>query len=382
LKKKITFVFGTRPEAIKMAPLINALHTESNFETFVILTGQHPEMARQVLEWFEITPDIEHQIDRSENSLNSLSSQIIEKVGIDLVLQNPAMVVVQGDTASAFAGAIAAFNLQIPVAHLEAGLRTHNIDSPFPEEAYRQMVSRIANVHFCPTQGNADNLVSEGISLRNAMVTGNTVVDAFSVIQAKISNNQITLNLPKALPKENLVLVTAHRRENLEHGMTEIAEAISTLSEIFPNLNFVVPMHPNPVVRQRLIPKLSGKVNVLLLEPLEYPEFISILSKAKFVLTDSGGVQEEAPILSVPALVLRENTERPEGLLAGSVRMVGVSREIIIETVRELMSSKSALESMSNASNPYGDGQASQRCISLLNEFFDLGDRIGEFRNV
>jgi UDP-N-acetylglucosamine 2-epimerase (non-hydrolysing) len=382
LKKKITFVFGTRPEAIKMAALINALRTESNYETFVILTGQHPEMARQVLEWFEIKPDIEHQIDRSENSLNSLSSQIIAKVGLDLVLQNPDMVVVQGDTASAFAGAIAAFNLQIPVAHLEAGLRTHNIDSPFPEEAYRQMVSRIANVHFCPTQGNADNLVSEGISLSYAMVTGNTVVDAFSVIQAKISNNQITLKLPKTLPKENLVLVTAHRRENLEHGMTEIAEAISTLSEIFPNLNFVVPMHPNPVVRKRLIPKLSGKVNVLLLEPLEYPEFISILSKAKFVLTDSGGVQEEAPILRVPALVLRENTERPEGLLTGSVRMVGVSREIIVETVRELMSSNSALESMSNASNPYGDGQASQRCISLLNEFFDLGERIAEFRHV
>lgn len=382
MKKKITFVFGTRPEAIKMAALINALRTESNYETFVILTGQHPEMARQVLEWFEIKPDIEHQIDRSENSLNSLSSQIIAKVGLDLVLQNPDMVVVQGDTASAFAGAIAAFNLQIPVAHLEAGLRTHNIDSPFPEEAYRQMVSRIANVHFCPTQGNADNLVSEGISLSYAMVTGNTVVDAFSVIQAKISNNQITLKLPKTLPKENLVLVTAHRRENLEHGMTEIAEAISTLSEIFPNLNFVVPMHPNPVVRKRLIPKLSGKVNVLLLEPLEYPEFISILSKAKFVLTDSGGVQEEAPILRVPALVLRENTERPEGLLTGSVRMVGVSREIIVETVRELMSSNSALESMSNASNPYGDGQASQRCISLLNEFFDLGERIAEFRHV
>ncbi len=365
-----------------MAPLINRLKTNKLFECVVVLTGQHPEMARQVLEWFKIKPDLEFNIDRTDSGLNSLNSQLLAQIGGSLFDQNPDLVVVQGDTASAFSGALAAFNLQIPVAHLEAGLRTHNSNSPFPEEAYRQMISRISTLHFCPTQGNAENLMSEGLGSENIMVTGNTVVDAFSVIQRKIQENHIKLNLPKALPDSNLVLVTSHRRENLESGILEIASAISQVSETHPYLSFLIPLHPNPGIREIMVPVLSGKSNVYLLEPLGYPEFITMLSMSKFVLTDSGGVQEEAPILGVPAFVMRENTERPEGISSGAVKMIGVDRSTIVELVDDLMSDDSILASMANASNPYGDGSSSERCVSLIEEFFDLGKRTSEFQHV
>lgn len=382
MSKKIAFVFGTRPEAIKVAPLIVSIAANSDFEPIVILTGQHPTMAKEVLEWFDLEADFESQVDRSDNSLNGLTSQIVKSTSDVLTESKPDLVIVQGDTASAFAGAVASFNLQIPVAHLEAGLRTNNLGSPFPEEAYRQMVSRISVLNMCPTSSNKENLLGEGIDSKSIMITGNTVVDAFSVIQQKIEDGEIEVALPNDLPSENIVLVTTHRRENLEQGIGEIATAIAELAESYPELNFVIPMHPNPAVRAKIIPILGSKTNVYLLEPLGYPEFITVLSKSKFVLTDSGGVQEEAPILGIPVLVMRENTERPEGISAGGVRLVGANKSQIIDLVTELMSNDQTLKSMAQASNPYGDGKASDRCISMISEYFGYGVRDSEFISV
>ena len=379
MKKKIAFVFGTRPEAIKMAPLVRAVQANEKFQPIVLLTGQHPTMAKQVMQWFDIEPDFEGSVNRSDNSLNELTAQLVANVGVCLTDQKPDLVIVQGDTASAFAGAIAAFNSGIPVAHLEAGLRTHDINSPFPEEAFRQMISRIARLHMCPTWENKKNLLAEGIPESQIMVTGNTVVDAFSVILDSLHLGKIQLDMPDALPQERIVLVTTHRRENLDTGMSEIAQAIAELSVRYPEVNFVIPMHPNPAVRERITPVLHSKSNVFLLEPLGYPEFITILAKAVLVLTDSGGVQEEAPILGIPALVLRENTERPEGVVAGGVKLIGASRVRIIETVDELFSDSAVLNSMTKASNPYGDGNASKRCVSMIESFFGIGKRDAEF---
>lgn len=373
------FVFGTRPEAIKMAPLIKLVKNNEKFQSIVFLTGQHPTMAKQVLQWFDILVDTESSIERIDNSLNELTSQLISHAGKFLETQRPDLVVVQGDTASAFAGATAAFNLGIPVAHLEAGLRTHEISSPFPEEAFRQMITRITTLHMCPTPENRLNLLREGIDAEQIMVTGNTVVDAFSVILGKLDRGMVQLDLPNHLPQENIVLVTAHRRENIERGMGEIAEAIGELALRYPSVNFVMPMHPNPAVREKIKPALESKTNVYLLEPLGYPEFITILSKSVIVLTDSGGVQEEAPILGIPALVLRENTERPEGIVAGGVKLIGASKDRILQTVDSLFENHSLLTSMTAASNPYGDGKASARCLSMIENFFGVGEREEEF---
>lgn len=379
--KKIAFVFGTRPEAIKMAPLIKAIEASVNYSPIVILTGQHPTMAKTILKWFGIAPNFEFVVDRSSEGLNPLAAQLIKFVGHVIELAKPDLVVVQGDTASAFAGAIAAFNLETPVAHLEAGLRTHDVSSPFPEEAYRQMISRIAILNMCPTESNRRNLEEERVDLSKIMVTGNTVVDAFDVVKSELNANKEKLKLPINLPLTNLVLVTTHRRENLESGIVAIASAVATLAQEYPELNFVVPMHPNPAVRSKLVPLLEGSVNVLLTEPLEYPEFIWVLSNSKLVLTDSGGVQEEAPILGIPALVMRENTERPEGVLSGGVLLVGANKERIVQTVRNLMKDGSRLSSMSESTNPYGDGLASKRCLSMIDEYFRLGKRIAEFKS-
>jgi UDP-N-acetylglucosamine 2-epimerase (non-hydrolysing) len=381
MSKRIAFVFGTRPEAIKMAPLIKAVGKSQHYDTVVILTGQHPTMATQVLEWFGIEPDFIHYIDRANPTLSSMTAQILHQVNDTLLEVQPDLVVVQGDTASAFAGAIAAFNLQIPIAHLEAGLRTTDIYSPYPEEAYRQMISRISELHFCPTDLNRSNLLKEGIPISKIMITGNTVVDAFSVVTSKIDSSEIHVRLPEGIPSGDLVLVTAHRRENLGAGMSEIARSVKNLSSAFPNLTFVFPMHPNPAVRAKLIPELADICNVKLIEPLEYPEFISILAKSTLVLTDSGGVQEEAPILGIPAIVMRENTERPEGISAGGVILVGANETRITDAISKVLSDETILESMSRASNPYGDGLASSRCLSMLDEFFGFGKRSLEFEN-
>lgn len=381
MKKKIAFVFGTRPEAIKMAPFVQAVNGSVNYESSVILTGQHPTMAKQVLSWFDLEADEDLSIDRSSSSLNSLNSQIISQIGDVLSETEPDLVVVQGDTASAFAGAFAAFNLQIPVAHLEAGLRTNDIYSPYPEEAYRQMLSRIAELHMCPTKENKANLLAEGVDPKKIMVTGNTVVDAFRVVGTGNSSRATLEFLPEQIRESDLVLVTSHRRENLGDKMSEIAEAVKEIAIFYPRLQFVVPMHPNPTVRERLLPVLENLGNVFLLEPLDYPEFISVLAHSKLVLTDSGGVQEEAPILGVPALVMRENTERPEGVSAGGVVLVGADRNKIVSTMKRLLNNDVELSSMAKSTNPYGDGQAASRCLSFIDEYFVLGSRQEEFVN-
>jgi UDP-N-acetylglucosamine 2-epimerase (non-hydrolysing) len=379
-KKKIAFVFGTRPEAIKIAPFIKVVKASKNYLPFTILTGQHPTMARQFLGQFNLEPDVELFIDRVTQSLNSLNSQMIDQIGRVLVDFQPDMVIVQGDTASAFAGAVAAFNMQVPVAHLEAGLRTNNIHSPYPEEAYRQMISRLAEIHMCPTNENRKNLEREGVPAGKIMVTGNTVVDAFKVNTPNKGASDLLKFLPDSIGASDLVLVTAHRRENLGENMSEIAAAIRELALLNQNLQFVMPMHPNPSVRERLYPSLQNLPNVHLLEPLEYPDFISLLARSKLVLTDSGGVQEEAPILGIPTIVMRDNTERPEGVTEGGVVLVGARKEKIVTVVQRLLANQEDLGLMATARNPYGDGNASSRCTSLLDEHFGLGKRHKEFK--
>lgn len=380
-KKKIAFVFGTRPEAIKMAPLIKAVSANGNFLPTVILTGQHPTMAKEVLSWFGISADIETNIHRRDNSLNELLVQLIDNVSSGLAKLSPDLVIVQGDTGSALAGAVSAFHIGIPVAHLEAGLRTGDVNAPFPEEAYRQMITRIATLHMCPTRNNKENLISEGVTKASIMVTGNTVVDAFQVIRAKLSQNDLISRFSQSMPNAKVVLITAHRRENLGIGMVEISEAIRHLAEQYQDLSFVFPMHPNPSARKEITRILDSINNVSLLEPLEYPEFLELLSRSIIVLTDSGGVQEEAPILGIPTLVLRQSTERPEGVKAGGVKIVGANRVSIIRTFSEIMDDETILNSMSKAVNPYGDGRAQERCVSMIEEYFGFGTRSEEFES-
>lgn len=379
-KKKIAFVFGTRPEAIKMAPLIKAVSANENFLSTVILTGQHPTMAKEVLGWFGLLTDFELTLERDNSNLNTLLAKIIQELSPKLEELNPDLVLVQGDTASAFAGATAAFNLGIKVAHLEAGLRTSDLSSPFPEEGYRQLISRLATLHLCPTKLNKANLLSEGIHEESIMITGNTVVDAFEVIRSQFSNQRnFSSEVSTLLTQYKLVLVTAHRRENIGFGMDEIAESIDVLAAEFPEVHFVIPLHPNPLVRASFTQRVSNKSNVSLLDPLDYPTFIALLEASTLVMTDSGGVQEEAPILGVPVLVMRENTERPEGVSLGGVKLVGAKKVNLVSEVRKLLSDSDARNLMASATNPYGDGFASSRVLSALLQLFELGHRESEF---
>ena len=373
--KNIAYVFGTRPEAIKMAPLISATAESSRFNAITILTGQHPTMAREVLDWFGLVPNFEQTIDRSDPSLNGLVSQLILQVGQALKDCMPDLVVVQGDTASALAGALAAFNLELPVAHVEAGLRTDDINSPYPEEAYRQMISRIAQINLCPTPWNKSNLLSEGIDESSIMITGNTVVDAFALMSGRMPHGA----RKDIAEKQKTILVTVHRRENLGGRLIEITKAIKELAIRNQDFRFVLPMHPNPKVRQILIPSLGEMKNVSLIEPLGYPDFLAELENSTFVLSDSGGVQEEAPILGVPVLVMRDNTERPEGLMTGGMKLVGANALDIVSAAEELIYSPQLRDSMATAMNPFGDGLASARTISAFLKFFGLGQRQSEY---
>lgn len=378
--KRIMLVFGTRPEAIKMAPLVKEFQKcPDNFETVVCVTGQHREMLDQVLHIFDINPDYDLNIMRQGQDLYDVTSRVL--LGMRDVLKEvkPDIVLVHGDTTTSTAAALASFYRQISVGHVEAGLRTHNIYSPWPEEMNRQLTGRIATYHFAPTPLSRQNLLNEGISNNRIFVTGNTVIDALYWVVDKIkSDKDLDAELVTALKTagydtcrgKRIVLITGHRRENFGDGFINICNAIKDLSCRYPDVDFVYPMHLNPNVRRPIHEvfgqDLSDLGNMFFIDPLEYLSFVYLMEKSSVVLTDSGGIQEEAPGLGKPVLVMRETTERPEALEAGTVKLVGTDYDRIVEEVSVLLDSSEAYERMSRAVNPYGDGKACGRIISKL----------------
>lgn len=374
-------VFGTRPEAIKMAPLVKAFEKHpQDFTTLVCVTGQHREMLDQVLHLFDIVPDYDLNIMKQGQDLYDVTARVL--VGMRDVLKQakPDVVLVHGDTTTSTAAALAAFYQQIPVGHVEAGLRTHDIYSPWPEEMNRQITGRIATYHFAPTPLAQENLLKENIPPQHITVTGNTVIDALYAVVEKIQQDRsLSGELTERLQAagydplrigqgRRLVLITGHRRENFGEGFRNICRAIKTLSEKYPEVDFVYPMHLNPNVR-RPIAEVFGQqhgANLFFIEPLEYLEFVFLMEKSTLVLTDSGGIQEEAPGLGKPVLVMRDTTERPEALAAGTVRLVGTDYDRITGEVSRLLDDKTYYESMSRAVNPYGDGLACGRIVSIF----------------
>nr|WP_144659251.1 UDP-N-acetylglucosamine 2-epimerase (non-hydrolyzing) [Paenarthrobacter nicotinovorans] len=372
-------IFGTRPEAIKMAPIVRALMESELFECVVTVTGQHREMLDQVNELFGITPDHDLNILQPGQSLTDIMTRTMS--GLDTLFSSvrPDAVIVQGDTTTSTAGAIAAFYHGIPVVHVEAGLRSGNLLSPFPEEANRKITSQIASLHLAPTTTSRANLLAEGVIAADIVVTGNSVIDALLTTVDK----QVPFSDPAleslASSGRRILLVTTHRRENQGDAMRGVGRALARIADAEPELTIVLPAHKNPVVREAVLPALSGKPNVLVTEPLAYGEFTRMLSLAHVVLTDSGGVQEEAPSLGKPVLVMRDNTERPEAVEAGTVALIGTDEERIVAEVSRLLHDELHFEAMANAVNPYGDGLAAERTIAAIAELLGVGRRVEEF---
>lgn len=380
--KKVMLVFGTRPEAIKMCPLVNEFQKHpGEFETIVCVTGQHREMLDQVLTIFDVTPDYDLNIMKQGQDLTDVTARVLTGLRDVFKECRPDVVLVHGDTTTSTAGALAAFYAQIPVGHVEAGLRTHNIYSPWPEEMNRQITGRIATYNFSPTPLSEKNLLEEKAQ-GNIYVTGNTVIDALHMVVDKLKSDE---SLAKEQDKvlldagydvsrlaggKKLVLITGHRRENFGDGFIRMVTAMKDLSEKYPEVDFVYPMHLNPNVRKPIHEVFGADLtrpNFFFIEPLQYLEFVHLMSKANIVLTDSGGIQEEAPGLGKPVLVMRDTTERPEALASGTVHLVGTDYDKIVNEVSTLLEDKSAYEKMSKAVNPYGDGKACYRIVRILN---------------
>lgn len=382
---RIMTIYGTRPEAIKVAPVIKAIEKADDLESIVVVTGQHREMLDQVNTMFGIIPDHDLDIMSAGQSLNGIVAKVISGVDRILELEQPDAVIVQGDTSTVMGAAVAAFNRQVPVIHLEAGLRSGNIDSPFPEEANRKLTSQITKLHLAPTETSKANLVHESISENDIVVTGNSVIDTLlyaTKLEVEFSDDR----LQKLQEQPNTeggvgrtLLVTAHRRENLGPAMADIGNAIADLARKYDDLTIVFPVHRNPKVREAALPPLEGLPNVIVTEPMAYAEFTKILSMVDIVLTDSGGVQEEAPSLGKPVLVMRENTERPEAVVAGTVKLIGTHRQRIVDEVSLLLDSEEAFAAMANAVNPYGDGEAAKRTIQAIGWKFNADERPTDF---
>ncbi len=381
--KKVMLVFGTRPEAIKMAPLVKEFQKQpKRVETVVCVTGQHREMLDQVLKIFDIKPDYDLNIMKQGQDLYDVTARVLTGMRDVLKEVKPDVVLVHGDTTTSTVAALAAFYQQIPVGHVEAGLRTHNIYSPWPEEMNRLLTGRLATYHFSPTPLSRNNLIKESVDDRNIIVTGNTVIDALYWVVDKIKNNkELDNELEDILSKagydvnrlnngKKLVLITGHRRENFGDGFINMCTAIKDLKVKYPDVDFVYPMHLNPNVRKPIHEvfgeNLSGLKNMFFIEPLEYLSFVYLMEKSSIVLTDSGGIQEEAPGLGKPVLVMRDTTERPEALDAGTVKLVGTDYNKIVNEVSSLIDDKAAYEKMSKAVNPYGDGLACGRIVNAL----------------
>lgn len=377
---KVLSVFGTRPEAIKMAPLVKALAADEFFEAKVCVTAQHREMLDQVLNLFEIVPDYDLNLMKAGQDLYDITSGVLLGLRDILAEAKPDVVLVHGDTATTFAATLAAFYARIPVGHVEAGLRTHDLYSPWPEEANRQLTGRLATWHFAPTERNRQDLLSEHVKDDTIVVTGNTVIDALHWVINKIANDTalqssieeqltragLTAELTANLANKKLVLITGHRRENFGQGFENICQALRELATRHPDVNFVYPVHLNPNVQKPVKTLLVGLDNVHLIEPLGYEPFVHLMQQSYLVLTDSGGVQEEAPGLGKPVLVMRDTTERPEAVDAGTVKLVGTSVEQIVSEVSNLLTNNAAYVEMSRAHNPYGDGKACSRICDFL----------------
>ena len=378
-KKKIMLVFGTRPEAIKMAPLVHALKAKPDqFETIVCVTAQHRQMLDQVLKIFEIKPDIDLNLMKPSQDLSTLTANIIIEMKKVFSLHQPDIVLVHGDTTTTLATAMTGFYSSIPVGHIEAGLRTYNLNAPFPEEFNRQITSKIATWHFAPTALSKKNLLSEGIKNSTISITGNTIIDALHWTLKRIDEDKFRrINLENTLntilnfswQTDKYVLITAHRRENFGDGFFQICTAIKELASIYQDTHFIYPVHLNPNVDKIVNDILKGLNNVHLIKPQEYEPFVYLLKYAYLVLTDSGGIQEEAPSLGKPVLVMRDVTERPEAVEAGTVELVGSNYERIIQGVSKLLKDKNHYLSMSHAHNPYGDGLASKRIVDILSDY-------------
>lgn len=366
---KVMSVFGTRPEAIKMAPLVKQLQADPYFESVLCVTAQHREMLDQVLELFELTPDHDLNIMKPNQTLAMITANVLN--GLDKVLdeEKPDMVLVHGDTSTTFSAALAAFYHQIPVGHVEAGLRTYDMYSPFPEEVNRVMTGHLATLHFAPTQRNVDNLTREGIDEKNIYITGNTVVDALLEVAGKPYEfeDEVLKNLD--FENKRIITVTCHRRENLGENMENIFGAIREIAEEFDDVEVVYPVHLNPKVREIANRVLGGRDDVHLIEPQSYQPFVNLMARSYLIITDSGGMQEEAPSLGKPVLVVRHETERPEALAAGTVKLAGVEKETIAALAKELLSDKAAYEAMAHAANPYGDGHACEKILEAMKDF-------------
>ncbi|QDQ21924.1 non-hydrolyzing UDP-N-acetylglucosamine 2-epimerase [Corynebacterium glutamicum] len=378
-KPKIMTVYGTRPEAIKVAPVIKALQLDNRFDSVAVSTGQHREMLDQVNHMFEINPDYDLGLMKKVSTLSGVVSMALS--GLDEIIEKekPDVIISQGDTSTAMSAALAGFHREVKIVHLEAGLRTGNILSPFPEEANRRIIGQVATLHLTPTETSKDNLRRENFKSRDMAVVGNTVIDA--LLEAATWDTTFADERLNALAETNqrLVLVTTHRRENLE-AMAEIGAAVQELAEAYLDTVFALPLHLNPKVRNAVLPKVDMLDNVIITDPLPYDQFTKLMERSTLVLTDSGGVQEEAPSLGKPVLCMRDNTERPEAVLAGTVKLVGTNRQRIVSETRMLLDDENAYAAMAQAVNPYGDGYAAVRSIAAIAELLGVGERLPDFK--
>lgn len=374
--KKILIVFGTRPEAIKMAPLVKAFKNNNNFDTRVCVTAQHRQMLDQVLDIFEIVPEYDLNIMKAGQDLYDITANVLVGIRDVLIDFKPDVVFVHGDTSTTFSTSLAAYYVKVKVGHIEAGLRTYDIYSPWPEEGNRQLTGVLANYHFAPTVQSQENLLQEGKSASDIFVTGNTVIDALMYVLHRIDNQpelkekiQSKINIQYPLNSQRkVILVTGHRRENFGQGFINICEGLKQIALNNPEIDIVYPVHLNPNVQQPVNDILSNIANVYLIDPLQYEEFIYLMSQAHFIITDSGGIQEEAPSLGKPVLVMRDTTERPEAVAAGTVKLVGCDRDTLVNEAEKLLLDQGEYEMMSRAHNPYGDGKACERIVQLMQD--------------
>ena len=373
MTKTVMFVFGTRPEAIKLAPIILKMKALNRVRTHVCVTAQHRQMLDQVLEVFGIKPDSDLDLMEPNQTLAGFASKATATLNTFLERSRPDMVIAQGDTTTVFVAGLCAFYHRIPFAHVEAGLRTDNKYSPFPEEMNRRLATRLTDIHFAPTEWAKENLLAEGIAGDAIHVTGNSVIDALLIASAKVKKDPpVVPGLPfdpMELPDGRMVLITGHRRESFGEGFESLCSAIAMLSEMFPDYRFVYPVHLNPNVREPVYRILSNRENVHLIEPVAYLEFVTLMLQSRVILTDSGGVQEEAPTLGKPILVMRENTERPEAVRAGCAKLVGTDKGRIVEEVKNLLTDPAAYKVMSQVANPYGDGKTSDRVAGIVHDY-------------
>jgi UDP-N-acetylglucosamine 2-epimerase (non-hydrolysing) len=378
--KRMMVIIGTRPEAVKLAPLVLGLRDASGFEPFVVATGQHREMLDQVLDVFGITPDTDLDVLRDRQSLAEVTSRVLARLDPVVGRERPDAMIVQGDTTSTLVGALAGFYHRLPVVHVEAGLRTGDRWSPYPEEVNRRLTTQLTTLHLAPTATSQANLLAEGIDPAAVIVTGNTVIDAliWTVEQSGGYGDPALADLDDN--QRPVLLVTAHRRESWGKGMAAIGQALAEIARAEPDLLVIFPVHKNPVVRDAVLPPLRELANVRVVEPLPYGGFAHLMRRSTVLLTDSGGMQEEGPSLGKPVLVMRSTTERPEAVAAGTVRLVGTDQRMIVDSVLELLRDKHAYQRMSTATNPYGDGRAVYRTLGALEHLFEGGPRPEEFR--